>query len=76
MIYASEIAKVPCGVFFCCFISQAFFNTLNVVLTVDLGFPEKQLGEGGNWMCSGVMYRRVYEAQIHFFALVEIQSCF
>lgn len=41
MTYGSEIAKVHCGVFFCCFLSRAFFNTLNIVLTVDLGFPEK-----------------------------------
>lgn len=63
VIYASEIAKVHCGLFFCCFLSQTSFNILKVVVPVDLGFPEKLLGEGGNRMCSGAMYRRPCEAQ-------------
>ena len=62
--YASEIAKIHCGVFFCCFLLQTSFNILNVVFPVDVGLLEKLLGEGGNWMCSGTTYRRPYEAQL------------
>lgn len=61
-IHASEIVKVQWCWFFFYFLSQTSLNILNV-FPVDLGFPEKLLGKGGNWMCSGAMYRRPYEAQ-------------